>query len=160
MKQILFTADSEDDTERLGKALAEVLPESATVALCGTLGAGKTRLVQAVAASCGIDRGEVISPTFVLCREYHGWRTLYHLDAYRIASDDEFLELGVDDLYDQPGIILIEWADRVVDCLPKERLEIQAQVTGQSSREFVIIAHGKKYETMIDSLSKKITENL
>ena len=59
---------------RLGAALAEVLPDGTTVALCGTLGAGKTRLVQAIAEAVGVDRRNVTSPTFVLIQEYHGRR--------------------------------------------------------------------------------------
>ena len=121
-------------TERLGRALAEHLPEGAVVALSGTLGAGKTRLVQAIAAGCGIDPADVTSPTFVLCRQYDGTRTIYHLYAYRIRDDDEFLELGVEELFDSGALVLIEWAERVERCLPEERVEIELEVTGESSR--------------------------
>jgi tRNA threonylcarbamoyladenosine biosynthesis protein TsaE len=65
-----FVANDERDTDRFGAALAHVLPRGAVVALVGTLGAGKTRLVQAVARSVGIDPREVLSPTFVLVHEY------------------------------------------------------------------------------------------
>ena len=94
MTQFVFDAASEADTDRLGAALAGVLPPGTTIALNGTLGAGKTRLVQAIAAACGIDRQDVVSPTFVLCQRYQGDRMIYHLDAYRLHDDDEFRELG------------------------------------------------------------------
>jgi tRNA threonylcarbamoyladenosine biosynthesis protein TsaE len=68
--QLIFDADREQDTDRFGAALASVLPPGAVVALTGTLGAGKTRLVQAVAKAVGIDAREVVSPTFVLVHEY------------------------------------------------------------------------------------------
>ena len=72
MTPLIYTAADETATDALGAALAEVLPEGTTVALCGTLGAGKTRLVQAIAAAVGIDRRDVLSPTFVLIGEHHG----------------------------------------------------------------------------------------
>lgn len=137
-----FEAHSEDDTRRLGAALAAVLPESTTIGLHGTLGAGKTRLVQAIAAACGIDPATVTSPTFVLCQHYVGTREIYHLDAYRLRDLDEFLELGVDEYFEGPGLTIVEWADRVEPCLPEEHLEIQIEVTGATARRFVLIPHG------------------
>jgi tRNA threonylcarbamoyladenosine biosynthesis protein TsaE len=106
------------------------------VALIGTLGAGKTRLVQAIAQQCGIAPENVSSPTFVLCQEHHGRRTLYHMDAYRLRDDDEFLQLGPEEYFESDGITLVEWADRVIDCLPAERLEIRIEVVDHTSREF------------------------
>jgi tRNA threonylcarbamoyladenosine biosynthesis protein TsaE len=72
MNEYRFLANSESDTRRLGAALARSLPAGTTVALIGTLGAGKTRLVQAVATACGVPPETVVSPTFVLCQEDHG----------------------------------------------------------------------------------------
>ena len=94
------------------------------VALTGPLGAGKTRLVQAIAAACGVDRRDVVSPTFVLMHEYHGSRPIYHLDAYRLRDSDEFLQLGVEEYFTPPNLMLVEWAERVAECLPGERLEV------------------------------------
>ncbi len=151
--EIVFVSESLADTDRLGAALAKCLPGGATVALSGTLGAGKTRLVQALAAHCGIPEGDVVSPTFVLCHEHHGERTLIHLDAYRIADDDEFLELGVDEYFDSDAIVLVEWAERVAACLPLERLEIHIEVAGEHARTFRITAIGDAYMTTIECLA-------
>lgn len=142
MNTFTFIATSEADTERLGRALAELLRDGTTIALIGTLGAGKTRLVQAVAAACGIAKGEVVSPTFTLCHEYHGQRTIYHFDAYRLKDDDEFLELGPDEYFDAPALTFVEWGDRVIDCLPRQRLEVHVRVVGATEREFLLIAEG------------------
>jgi len=133
---LLFTAHSPADTVRLGAALATLLPDGTTVALIGTLGAGKTWLVQAVAKVCGIPVEDVVSPTFTLCHEYHGRRTIYHFDAYRLKDDDEFLALGPEEYFDSPALVFIEWADRVIDCLPRQRVEIEIRVTGETKREF------------------------
>lgn len=153
MNVLRFQAESEADTFRLGAALAERLPDGSVVALLGTLGAGKTRLVQAVAEGCGIRRRDVVSPTFVLIHEYPGDRMVYHIDAYRLKDEDEFLELGPEEYFESNGITLIEWADRVEDCLPRERLEIGIEVTGAETRQFELIARGGRFEVVLDGLA-------
>jgi tRNA threonylcarbamoyladenosine biosynthesis protein TsaE len=143
VSQFVYSANSEEDTERLGKVLAQLLPDGTVVALEGTLGAGKTRLTQALAVACGVPRETVLSPTFVLCHHYTGERSLHHLDAYRINDDDEFLELGVEEFFESDGITLIEWADRVAACLPEDHLQLKIEVIGENSREFCLIGHGR-----------------
>jgi tRNA threonylcarbamoyladenosine biosynthesis protein TsaE len=134
-----FTAQNEADTDRLGTALARVLPPGTVIALIGTLGAGKTRLVQAVAAAVGLPRANVTSPTFVLVNEYKTGRIpIYHFDTYRLKDDDEFLSLGPDEYFDSNGLTFVEWADRVADLLPSDRLEISIEVTGETTRNFQI----------------------
>src|SRR4051812_10853451 len=124
-----FVSNSERDTERFGAALASVLPPGTVVALIGPLGAGKTRLVQAVATALGVPSGRVTSPTFVLVNEYTGGRLpVYHFDTYRLKGDDEFLNLGPEEYFDSGGITFIEWADRVAALLPANRLEITIEV--------------------------------
>ena len=152
MNPFVFEAASEADTDRLGAALAAGLPPGATIALTGTLGAGKTRLVQAIAAACGIDREVVVSPTFVLCQRYQGDRTIYHLDAYRLRDDDEFRELGPEEFFESDGLTIVEWADKVADCLPDERIEIEIEVTGATSRQFVVRGIGERLSKAIDEL--------
>ncbi len=152
MSDFVFDASSETDTDRLGAALARCLPPGAVLALCGTLGAGKTRLVQAIAAACGIAREEVVSPTFVLCQKYAGTRTIYHLDAYRLKDDDEFRELGPEEFFESDGLTIVEWADKVADCLPEERLEIEIEVTGPTARRFSVRAIGAALQPIAQRL--------
>lgn len=141
-----FHAESEVDTERLGEALAGVVTPGLVVALIGDLGAGKTRLVQATATALGADREEITSPTFVLIQEYQARLTVYHLDTYRLADEDEFLELGVEELFDSGGVCFVEWADRVTHVLPHDLLRIAISVTGASERTFEITAVGTAIE--------------
>ena len=156
MHRLTYVSTNEAATVALGAALAEVLPDGTVVALCGTLGAGKTRLVQAIAEASGVDRREVVSPTFVLIHEYHGRRPIYHLDAYRIRDEDEFLQLGPEEYLDEntSGLTLVEWADRVFvkRCLPPDRIEIHIEVTGAQSRRFEIVALGDRYNEVIGRL--------
>jgi tRNA threonylcarbamoyladenosine biosynthesis protein TsaE len=160
MRNYSFIAENETDTARLGAALAEALSSGTVVALYGTLGAGKTRLVQALAEALGIDRGQVVSPTFVLVQEYHGRKSIYHFDAYRLRDEDEFLALGPDEYFESDGLALIEWADRVAACLPRERLDIHIEVIGENRRRFNISATCEKYEFVIAVLAGKIGPNV
>ena len=115
------------------------MPPGTVVALIGTLGAGKTRLVQAVAAALGVPTGNVTSPTFVLVNEYTGGRMpIYHFDTYRLKDEDEFLELGPGEYFDSNGLVFIEWADRVAELLPDGRLEVQIEVTGDTERRISV----------------------
>lgn len=151
-----FSARTIDDTERLGGALADVLPAGTVVALRGTLGAGKTRLVQAVTAALGVDREQVVSPTFVLVQQYHGRRSVYHLDAYRLHDDDEFLQLGPEEFFDAGGLTFVEWADKVERCLPVEHVTIEIEVVGPTSREFTLRATGDVLEKALGELLRRL----
>lgn len=156
MNPIIFESTSLADTDRLGAALAAELPPRTVIALSGTLGAGKTRLVQAIAAACGIDREEVVSPTFVLCQQYVGSRVIYHLDAYRLHDEDEFLELGVEEYLTSDAVTIIEWAEKVVGCLPPERVEIEIVVSGPDSRQFVIRSVGSPLQEFHARLAERL----
>jgi tRNA threonylcarbamoyladenosine biosynthesis protein TsaE len=150
-----YHADDEAATQKLGLMLAKVLPRPAVVGLCGTLGAGKTRLVQAIALGLGIDPALVTSPTFVLVHEYPGETPLVHFDAYRLHNDEEFWQLGAEEYLGgrTGGIAVIEWADRVVACLPRERLDISIAVTGATERQFELTATGQAYEQALERLN-------
>jgi tRNA threonylcarbamoyladenosine biosynthesis protein TsaE len=158
MRCITYQAPDEAATAALGAVLAEILPDGTVVALCGTLGAGKTRLVQAIAESIGADRRQVVSPTFVLMQHYEGRRQIEHLDAYRIRSEEEFLDLGTDELFETGALVLIEWADRVAGCLPRERIEIQIEVTGHQTRRIEVCSTAPRYDPVIERLQRAIEQ--
>jgi tRNA threonylcarbamoyladenosine biosynthesis protein TsaE len=140
----LVAARDEDDTESLGRALGKGLAEGGLVALIGPLGAGKTRLAQSIATALGADRRTVNSPTFVLIQEYAAALPIFHCDTYRLRSIDEFLDLGVDEMFQSEGVCLIEWADRVTPVLPADRLQIEIEVAGATGRNFLITALGPR----------------
>ena len=132
-----YISQSEADTDRIGAELAAELKPGTIIALIGTLGAGKTRLVQAISAALGVPRDAGTSPTFVLVNEYRQGRLpIFHFDAYRLKDIDEFLELGPEEYFDSDGLTFIEWADRVEEALPKERIEIQIEIKPDDSRKF------------------------
>ncbi len=154
MNAIPLTIDVHDEegTAHLGERLASALPDYATVALIGTLGAGKTRLVQSLAGALGVDRRDVVSPTFVLAQEYHGRRSLYHVDAYRLKNDDEYLALGLEDFLGPSSILVVEWADRIAACLPADRLEVRIDVVGTTDRRIELVPLGPRHAKALEVL--------
>ena len=156
MTSLTYHAEDEQATVRLGAALAEAIPAGTTIALEGTLGAGKTRLVQAIALALGVAEGEVVSPTFVLVGEYQGRRPIYHFDAYRLRDDDEFLELGPDEYFESEGLTFVEWADRVEACLPADRIEIRIEANGPTSRLFNIRATSDGLNQVVDDVRRRL----
>ena len=141
MGPIEFTANTESDTEQLGAALGKCLPDG-TVCLTGTLGAGKTRLVQAVARACAVPVELVLSPTFTLCNEYHGSRKINHFDLYRIRDEDELIELGLDEYFDSSAMTFVEWGERFAAALPLTRIDIGIQLLESDQRRFTLVPRG------------------
>jgi len=133
-----YLSQSLSDTHNLGKRFVESISAGTTIALIGTLGAGKTAFVQGVGQASGITANTITSPTFVLCNEYVGTHSIYHLDAYRLADSDDFNQLGPEEMYQSKHYVFVEWADRVVGCLPREYITIQINIKSHDSRLFVV----------------------
>ena len=121
----------------------------------GPLGAGKTRLVQSIATALGADRRSVNSPTFILIQEYDAPLPIFHCDTYRLRNVDEFLDLGVEEMFRSGGVCLIEWADRVTEVLPDDRLQIGIEVLGPTERRFTLTALGPQ---SVESLAQARTQ--
>ena len=128
---------TESETEALGAALAKRLTPPAFVALYGDLGAGKTALVRGMGAFLGTS--EVRSPTFTIVHEYQTNPRLIHFDAYRLANAEELLAIGFEEYLTQNAILVLEWAERVPEVLPKERLELHLNGSGDEPREIALI---------------------
>jgi len=149
---VIVDSRGEADTEALGARLAQALEPGLVVALRGTLGAGKTRLVKGIAAGAGVDAREVTSPTFVLVNEYDGEWPIYHFDTYRLESGVAFADLGIDEYFAGEGVCLVEWADRVPEWLPADRVEVDIEVTGEESRRFTLRGLGPRSAAVIRRL--------
>ncbi len=128
-----------DATRALGRALGAALRGPAVVALYGPLGAGKTVFVQGLAAGLGVPDDEaIVSPTFVLIREYAGRLTLVHCDAYRVRSASELWEAGLGERLEAgEDVIAIEWADRVESLLPDRTIRVELAHAGGETRRIV-----------------------
>lgn len=156
MTEIAFDAMCEADTDRLGTALADLLPDGTVVALSGTLGAGKTRLVQAVAEASGIDRQQVTSPTFVLCQTYRGRRTIHHFDVYRLKEEQEFLELGPEEYFESDALSFVEWAEKIEALLPQGCLHVSIEVTGPSQRRIVLRTDNVRLQRVVQQVARRL----
>ncbi len=143
-------------TVRLGRLLGEILPPGTFVALMGSLGAGKTVLTKGLARGLGVeDDREVTSPTFVLVNEYRGRVPVFHLDLYRLGGYAEVEEIGWDEFVSGPGVTIVEWADKVAEDLPSERIEIQLQWEGEEKRKLEFFGRGERGRTLVEELKQK-----
>jgi len=137
-------------TASLGERLGRALAPGAVVGLVGELGAGKTELSRGLAVGLGVSRPEVVSsPTFVLIQEYQGRVPIAHFDTYRLTRLREFLELGPEEYWQGPGVCLLEWADRVTEALPADRLMITLTHTGPTTRRATLQATGPRHAAML-----------
>jgi tRNA threonylcarbamoyladenosine biosynthesis protein TsaE len=126
-----------EETRALGREFSLTLRENAVIGLSGDLGAGKTEFVKGVAEGLG-STDLVTSPTFTLVHEYRSGRLpLFHMDFYRLETENELDEIGFDDYLRRQGICAIEWADRFADRMPRDAIWIGIQISSGSERLIV-----------------------
>ena len=121
----------------MGARLAPTLGPGDVVALVGDLGAGKTCFVQGLARGLGASLWPT-SPTFVLVNEYRAGLPIHHVDAYRVASPGELIDVGLLELIDGDGVTVIEWADKVAGLLPDRAIHVQIEGVGDEPRTIEI----------------------
>ncbi|WP_419849583.1 tRNA (adenosine(37)-N6)-threonylcarbamoyltransferase complex ATPase subunit type 1 TsaE [Candidatus Poriferisocius sp.] len=148
---------SPEDTRNLAASLAEQAQSGDLLLLVGDLGAGKTTFAQGFAAALGISE-PVTSPTFTLAREYHGRLLLHHLDVFRLDQISEVLDLGLPELLDSGGVILIEWGDAIRQALPNDYLEIaltfiEGHPSPPDERIVVLTPVGPRWQARADQLA-------
>jgi tRNA threonylcarbamoyladenosine biosynthesis protein TsaE len=150
---LTIISESLEATHALGARVGRALAVGDVLALVGPLGAGKTTLVKGIAAGAGVaDARQVNSPTFVIVNEYDALRTgvrLYHIDAYRLRGAGDLEALGFDEMA-AFGAVLVEWADKVPDALPPDRLTITIAPTGELGRRFELVASGPVSERLLE----------
>lgn len=130
---------SVDQTEKIASELAHALPAGSCVALNGDLGAGKTHFTRGLVSALGGDARSVSSPTFVLLHIYPTRTlTVYHLDTYRVHGPSDLEQIGFDELLDQQGIVIIEWASRVHDLLPARHVRVDIETIDETTRDITI----------------------
>ncbi len=141
-----YHSTSVSQTKEIARDLARKLKAGDVVAFFGVLGAGKTTFIQSVAKELGIKR-RLVSPTFVLAREYNLGNkeptSLWHLDLYRIKAVNELRSINLKEIINNKDIILIEWADRAANYLPRNRTNVFLEITGENKREIKINKEGK-----------------
>jgi len=139
------------DTESLGKIIAKSMEKGTVICLDGDLGVGKTALTQFIAKEFGV-KEYIVSPTFTIIKEYNGKLPFYHMDVYRIGSEEDMYDLGWDEYIYSEGVTVIEWSDLIEGILPEERINIEIKRIDDDKREINIKGKGTVYEKLIKEL--------
>ena len=136
-----FETNSAADTIRAGREIAKLLTPPKFLILKGDLGAGKTTLVKGIAEGLqAASRDDITSPTFTLIHEFRGPDvTLYHVDLYRIETERELATLGLDELFAEPGnLVLLEWGEKFLRFQRERDVEIAIERQGEQERRIVV----------------------
>ena len=149
-----FHTQNADETRALAARLGALLFPGDTLCLIGDLGAGKTTFTQGLALGLGLPAEEPVnSPTFTLVAEHPGGRVpLVHLDVYRLSGASDLYDLAFDDYLGGDSVVVIEWADKISDALPAERLEITLMPFAPDARQIVMTAVGIRAEEVLTHL--------
>ncbi len=132
---------TEEDMVKLGNRFGKLAKPAMVISLRGSLGAGKTVFARGFARALGIEEA-IVSPTFTLVQEYEGSLPMYHMDLYRITSQEDFEMIGGEDLLYSNGACLIEWSEVINEMLPKETIFINITVNPDQSRTVTIDSTG------------------
>lgn len=134
-----WRTSSPEETMLVGGTIAGELKPPQWILLVGDLGAGKTTFAKGLIGGLGsAPEDEVSSPTFSLIHEYDGPPKVYHIDLYRLDRVPELETLGLDDIWDEPAVVLIEWGEKFADQFPDEVMRIEIRDLGGDEREVVI----------------------
>lgn len=134
-------------TQKLGRFLGSKLEAYDVLALNGDLGTGKTTFVKALAEGMGLD-SDVTSATFTIVNIYEGDPSLYHFDVYRLEDEDEFFEMGGEELLDDGSVCAVEWADRIEGSLPEEYLILNFERIDETTRRIAVKGVGPRGEAL------------
>lgn len=152
MVKVLFSK-SVLETIALGERLGSLLSSGDFIALTGDLGSGKTQFAKGIAAGLAVDPSvPVTSPTYTLVNIYKGRFPLYHFDLYRLHGDQDIVDLGFEEYFYGRGVCLVEWAERLNDLLPEERLEVALSHAGDECRRFTFTPFGDRAYEIVERL--------
>jgi tRNA threonylcarbamoyladenosine biosynthesis protein TsaE len=129
-----YITRNQSETVKLGRRVGRVLKRGTVISLEGSLGAGKTTLVKGIALSLDIQE-EVTSPSFTIMSVYEGSIPLYHIDLYRIETDEELDNLGLEDFLADDGVAVIEWGEKARAVYPEHTVRILFDIMKNGNRK-------------------------
>lgn len=145
-----------DATRELAAVVAGQAVAGDVILLSGELGAGKTAFVQGFGAAVGVDE-PITSPTFTLAHQYEGDLVVHHLDVYRLERLAEMDDIGVAELIDGNGVVLIEWGDAVAPALPNDYLEVAMRYgEGDDDRHLELRCVGGRWSARHRALAEQL----
>ncbi|CAB1063357.1 tRNA threonylcarbamoyladenosine biosynthesis protein TsaE [Olavius sp. associated proteobacterium Delta 1] len=152
-KKIDTTTHSADETRQLGQKIGRLIKQPVIIALIGDLGSGKTAFVQGLANGLDVPvEYYITSPTFTLINEYPGRLPLFHADLYRLQTDQDLEDIGLDELLYDQGVLAVEWADKLADKLSGDYLVLQFEIIIDDYRKIKLIAYGHNGINLIKAL--------
>ena len=141
------------ETEEFGERLGSLLQGGDILSLMGDLGAGKTTLTKSIGKGLGVE-DYITSPTFTLINEYKGRVWVYHFDVYRLEDEEDLLDLGYEDYFYSNGVTIIEWADKIEDILPQNRINIKIEKGKElDDRIITLSGKGERYNKIVKELN-------
>ena len=154
---VVATTTSVDATRELAQAVSSLARPGDVIVLAGDLGAGKTAFVQGFGQGLGVpDR--ITSPTFTLVHVYEGRLPVHHLDVYRLEQLSEALDLGLPEMLDEGGVVLVEWGDAILPVLPHDFLEVRLTFgAGDDDRHVAFRPVGAAWAPRADALAGVLT---
>lgn len=151
--EVKLQIKNEQETDKLGLIVAELVFAGFLIVMSGDLGAGKTRFAKSLGKGIGIDK-VIKSPTFNILRVYdEGRLPFYHIDAYRLEGMVQ--DLGFEEFIEGEGVCLIEWYKYLEYMLPNEYLKIDINIISENGREFILSSNSPKYESVIEQVIKQ-----
>lgn len=151
-------SNSPEQTARLGARLGKLLLPGDVVCLSGDMGAGKTVFSSGIGSGWGA-KAPMTSPTYNIVHQHRrdaDQTILYHLDCYRLRGGDEVETIGLDEMLESKGVILIEWAERIQDVLPAEFLWVELRVVEVTRRNFMMEGVGTRYQKLIEQFRSAV----
>ncbi|MEW5806714.1 MAG: tRNA (adenosine(37)-N6)-threonylcarbamoyltransferase complex ATPase subunit type 1 TsaE [Acidobacteriota bacterium] len=129
---------SAEETYQIGKSFGSRMKGGELIILTGELGMGKTVLAKGIASGMGIDPDDVNSPSFLIVNEHRGRIKLFHIDLYRIKSEEEIEEIGIRDILEIGGVVVVEWGEKLPSFYRKGAITISISDMGEDTRKIII----------------------
>ena len=132
--EVTLLSSCEEDTLEIARALGGILKPGDVVALTGDLGAGKTVFCKGVGEALGISPNRIVSPSFTIVTEHQGRLALCHVDVYRLSSEAEALDIGLDEILSGDRVCVVEWAEKIRFLLPTDCIRVTFCISGGDRR--------------------------
>lgn len=154
MDRHVFLSSSPAATFSFGKKVGERLGAGSVLALIGELGCGKTLFTRGICAGLDVPERHISSPTFVFINEYLGRLPVFHIDLYRLDTIAEGFDIGILDCLAKAdsGVIVVEWAEKILSLFPNDYLQVQFQVLSARRRQLVLVGFGEKFGSLLGEL--------